>query len=200
MADWQKPDSSKKSTLVFIRQFLAKPSEVASIIPSSPALVDQMLDGVSFKSMRTVVEYGPGTGAITERLLTVLPADTLYVAAEPNPVFRQHLKEIHPKIELIPDYAQNVSARVLSTHGEVDLVVSGLPCSIIPLHTLEQIFTGTRDMLRNGGEFRMFIYAHTLVLPKMHKILELLSNRFSQVQTRVVWRNMPPAMTVRCIK
>ena len=189
-----------KSRWLFLRQFFEKPGEVASVIPSSPNLVNGLLQGYDFNKLKLVIEYGPGTGAITYKVLEKMPASAKFVAAEPNEVFRAHLVEEQLPIVIIPDYAQNIAPRVLKDYGAADLVVSGLPCSIIPLNVLQDLFLSTNNLLRIGGEFRMFIYTHTLLMPKMHKMLAMLRKNFSKVETSVVWQNVPPATIIRCIK
>ena len=169
-------------------------------MPSSPNLVQGLLAAVDFGSLKLVVEYGPGTGAITYQIVEKISPGTKFVAAEPNPVFRAHLAEEMLPIEIIPDYAQNIVKVVLENHGPADLVVSGLPCSIMSLDVLRDLFESTRKLLKEGGEFRMFIYTHTLLMPKMHQMMRILRQNFSRVETSVVWRNIPPATIIRCTK
>jgi phospholipid N-methyltransferase len=176
--------------LIFLRQFFEKPSEVASIAPSSDHLVDSLLKNFNYQNLKVAVEYGPGTGAITYKLMPLIPPSAKFIAAEPNEIFRAHLQ----------DYAQNIAPLVLEKFGQVDLIVSGLPCSIIPLHILERLFDSTHLILRPGGEFRMFIYTHTLLMPKMHRMMRMLKSRFSSIETSAVWINMPPAIVIRCVK
>lgn len=192
--------SEGKRRWLFLKQFFEKPGEVASVLPSSTNLVDGLLNGYDFTALKLVIEYGPGTGAITYQILEKMPKDAKFVAAEPNEVFRGHLIEEMLPIEIIPDYAQNIAATVLERYGPADLVVSGLPCSIMSMDTLKVLFESTQKLLRDGGEFRMFIYTHTLLMPKMHRILGLLRRNFSSVETEVIWRNIPPATIVRCTK
>lgn len=192
--------SEGKRRWLFLKQFFEKPGEVASVLPSSTNLVDGLLKGYDFTALKLVIEYGPGTGAITYQILEKMPKDAKFVAAEPNEVFRGHLIEEMLPIEIIPDYAQNIAATVLERYGPADLVVSGLPCSIMSMDTLKVLFESTQKLLRDGGEFRMFIYTHTLLMPKMHRILGLLRRNFSSVETEVIWRNIPPATIVRCTK
>jgi phospholipid N-methyltransferase len=141
------------------------------------------LQGYDFNNLKLVVEYGPGTGAITYKVLERMPAGAKFVAAEPNEVFRAHLLEEMLPIDIIPDYAQNIAPRVLETYGAADLVVSGLPCSIMPLDVLQDL-----------------IYTHTLLMPKMHRMLALLRKNFSRVETSMIWQNVPPATIIRCTK
>jgi phospholipid N-methyltransferase len=192
--------SSGDSRWLFIRQFFKRPGEVASVIPSSPNLVRGLLAGFNFSSLKLVIEYGPGTGAITYQILEKMPEGAKFIAAEPNPVFRAHLMEEMLPIEIIPDYAQNIAPRVLEIHGQADLVVSGLPCSIMSLDVLQELFESTSKLLKKDGEFRMFIYTHTLMMPKMHQMMTILRKNFSRVDTSVVWLNFPPATIIRCVK
>lgn len=173
---------------------------MASVIPSSTNLVRGLLRGFNFEKLKLVVEYGPGTGAITYQILEKMPEGAKFVAAEPNPDFREHLVDEMLPVEIIPDYAQNIAPRVLASYGPADLVVSGLPCSIMPIEVLQELFESTDKLLKDGGEFRMFIYTHTLIMPKMHHILKILKKHFSHVETSVVWLNFPPATIIRCIK
>ncbi len=190
----------KKNRALFIKQFLERPGEVASIIPSSDELVSALIAGVNYKELNLVVEYGPGTGVITEALRPRLRKEAIYLAAEPNSAFRQHLSESGLEIELLADYAQNISERVLANHGQADLVVSGIPCSVIPVESLRSIFESTHKILRFGGEFRMFIYTHTFLMPKIHGMLQNLRGQFTSVNTQAVWLNLPPATVIKCIK
>ena len=192
-------DANKRRGL-FLRQFIERPTEVASVVPSSSKLVQALIAQVPYQDVRLAIEYGPGTGAITEKLRSLLPDTATYVAAEPNEAFRAHLIEEGLKIELIPNYAQNIAEEVLGRYGEADIIVSGLPCSVIPLETLQEIFQSTHRLLRSGGEFRMFIYTHTLIMPKMHRMISMLEQTFTNVETTVVWLNLPPATVIRCIK
>jgi len=192
--------SAEDSRWLFIRQFFKRPGEVASVIPSSPNLVRGLLAGFDFSSLKLVIEYGPGTGAITYQILEKMPEGAKFIAAEPNPVFRAHLMEEMLPIEIIPDYAQNIAPRVLEIHGQAELVVSGLPCSIMSLDVLQELFESTSKLLKKDGEFRMFIYTHTLMMPKMHQMMRILRKNFSRVDTSVVWLNFPPATIIRCVK
>ena len=47
---------------IFFRQFLKHPGMIGSVIPSSRALVDAVLEPVDWERTRLFVEYGPGVG------------------------------------------------------------------------------------------------------------------------------------------
>ena len=47
---------------LFFKRFLQKPFQIASIIPSSKALVERVAGKMDFSEPRVVAEYGPGEG------------------------------------------------------------------------------------------------------------------------------------------
>ena len=186
--------------MMFLKEFLANPSEVASVVPSSRQLADALLRGFVYEHCKVALEYGPGTGVFTRPLRERLPPSAIFAVAEPNPTFQRHIANQNLGIEIIPEYAQNIVPIVKSRFGDVDLVISGLPFSMMTNKTMSEIITATHTMLRQGGEFRLFIYAHTLALPKMRRLMNDLNKQFESVNTFVVWQNFPPATVIRCIK
>ena len=47
---------------LFFKRFLQRPFQIASIIPSSKALVERVADKMDFSEPRIIAEYGPGEG------------------------------------------------------------------------------------------------------------------------------------------
>jgi phospholipid N-methyltransferase len=47
---------------LFFKRFLQRPFQVASIIPSSRAMVERVADKIDFAKARVIAEYGPGEG------------------------------------------------------------------------------------------------------------------------------------------
>lgn len=56
-------------TLSFLFEYIVNPTSVSAILPSSRFLGDKMIEGIDFKTAKYIVEYGPGTGVFTEKLL-----------------------------------------------------------------------------------------------------------------------------------
>lgn len=80
---------------LFLRQLLTNPRQVSAIAPSSPRLARAMAEGLGPRSGR-VVEFGPGTGRLTEAILAagVAPRDlTLFEMSED---FVTHLRRRFP--------------------------------------------------------------------------------------------------------
>src|SRR5215813_7461085 len=87
---------------LFARNFLKHPGMVGWMLPSSPFLVDEVLKQIDWVEARVIVEYGPGIGAFTTRLLERMRPDSKLIALELNPDFYQYLNEsLHdPRLHL----------------------------------------------------------------------------------------------------
>jgi len=119
-------------TLLFFRELFSRPRQVSAIAPSSRFLARAM--AADLRPGMRVVEFGPGTGRLTEGILTagVKPADlTLF---EMSADFTTHLRAAFPGVTLHNTGAQNAPTHVA---GKVDAVVSGLPLLSMPLEVRE---------------------------------------------------------------
>lgn len=172
---------------IFLRQFMRHPGMIGSIIPSSPQLVDTMLEGVDWQRTRLFVEYGPGVGTFTRTILERLPADAILLAIDLNPDFIDYLNDHidDPRLRLVQGSAADVERHVAETGvRQADYVVSGLPFSTLPEGVGAAICDRTRAVLRPGGQFLVYQYSR--------RVLGLLGPRFAQVEERREWRNVPP--------
>jgi phosphatidylethanolamine/phosphatidyl-N-methylethanolamine N-methyltransferase len=184
----------------FLGQYLQNPRQVGSLAPSSGILARAMVQALPLHDLRVVVEYGPGTGALTRLILDRLPADARYYALEPNAVFRARLRARFPRVLVIDDAAEHANTHLGHLTSEVDAVFSGLPFSMMSWPSLTRTLAVTNRLLRPGGHFRAFVYHHIYYLPKLIALRKLLSSRYQDVRTARVWANLPPAVVVSCIK
>lgn len=184
----------------FFREFLKHPTEVAAALPSSRALVSELLKDFPLKDSKTVVEFGAGNGVITRQLLSKVSKSTICLVVEPNHAFSQMLAAEGAQVNVIEDYAQNVGEDILKKYGLVDFIVAGLPYSLMPRETVISIIAGAHKILRENGELRIFFYAHSLLFPKIQGMVFLLRNRFKISEFSVNWKNFPPMAVCRCVK
>jgi phospholipid N-methyltransferase len=189
-----------KHAIGFFGQYLQNPRQVGAVAPSSPTLARVMLGGVPWGSVRRIVEFGSGTGAITRAILDRHPAPSHLIAVETNPAFQDHLRQHYPGVTVIPDSAENLSVHMAKEHRHVDLIVSGLPFALMSDAALESTVDVSARFLRRGGHFRTFAYVHCYWLPKLALLRRLLRASFSSVETEMVWANCPPAVVLRCVK
>ena len=55
-------------SVLFFKRFLKRPFQIASIVPSSQALVERVASKIDFERARVIAEYGPGEGVTFARI------------------------------------------------------------------------------------------------------------------------------------
>ena len=185
----------------FLKEFVSKPQEIGAIVPSSPALAREVVRGVHWDSVRVVVEYGPGLGAITGEILTRTEGKDFFVI-ELNEAYAERFRRNFPDVPLYRDSVANVVS-IASEHGveAIDCVISGLPWAIFSDAVQDELLDATFQVLREGGQFVTFAYMHGLALPAGRRFRRKLGRRFRKVErSRGVWRNAPPAVVYHCVR
>jgi phosphatidylethanolamine/phosphatidyl-N-methylethanolamine N-methyltransferase len=189
-----------KNIVGFFGEFIKHPTKTGAVAPSSRYLARAMVEWIDLPSARTVLEYGPGTGVFTERILRRLAPDSQFAAIELNSRLAELFRRRHPGLTLVEDSVANVKA-VCQRLGfrSVDCVVCGLPWASFPkdlqTHLLEQMIS----VMSPEGQFVTFAYLQGLLLPAGRRFAQLLPGYFSHVsRSRTVWRNLPPAFVYQC--
>ncbi|MBC7834503.1 MAG: methyltransferase domain-containing protein [Phycisphaerales bacterium] len=164
-----------------------------------------MVADLPWSKARVVVEYGPGTGVVTEQILLSMPRDCIFFGIERNERMVELSRRRHPGVSIYQDNAAKVSdlcvQQGLAAEGSVDLVLSGLPWPSFTDELRADILNATAQVLRPGGVFVTFGYHIGLVLRGAWHFRRTVSELFSDVSTsKVVWRNVPPAFVYRCTK
>ncbi|WP_321970021.1 rRNA adenine N-6-methyltransferase family protein, partial [Bacillus mycoides] len=83
--------------LSFLSQYITNPRNVGAVLPSSKFLADKMVESINFKEAKYIVEYGPGTGVFTNKLLEKRSSNTTLLLVENNKEFYLLLKEKYKK-------------------------------------------------------------------------------------------------------
>lgn len=175
-----------RKLLRFLTGFLRAPLQVGTLLPSSRWVVRRLAALVP-PGVRTIVEFGPGTGVITAALLERLPADGRLLAIETNPDYVRELHESFDDPRLIVEQASAAELEsLLARHGLVgaDLIVSGIPFSVIPREIGQAILAASARAL--GAQGRLLIYQYTPA------VLERLRGRFEIIERSIEWRNTVP--------
>ncbi len=184
----------------FLREFLTQPTVIGAIAPSSEELAKTMLEGLDLQNARAVLEYGPGTGTITDHIRKQIAPHTKLAAIEVNSRMAALFKQRHPDVMLFEDSVAN--ARMICDYAGLDLVdciVSGLPWSAFSELMQVKFLVEMMRVLKPGGDFVTFAYVHGLALPTAKRFATLLQRYFETVsKSPVVWRNVPPALVYRC--
>src|SRR5207245_4478310 len=79
------------STL-FFKQFLKRPFQIASIIPSSKALVERVASKMDFSQPRVIAEYGPGEGVHSREIARRMCPDSHLLLFELDRAFARDLE------------------------------------------------------------------------------------------------------------
>jgi phospholipid N-methyltransferase len=176
-----------------LTEFLIHPRWTGAIAASSPALAAAMTADLQLERAGTVVELGPGTGAITEAILDRLPPDGKLVAVEVNDRFAARLARRYRDrpVEVLHASAEDLATLVA---GPVDAVVSGLPWTVMPHPVRRTVLRAVADVLAPDGRFTTFAYLHATWTPPARRFQRELSRHFATVR-RSDWiaRNIPPA-------
>lgn len=206
----------RTSAAAFIGQFLKAPTQVGAIAPSGSHLADEMVSGIHLDKADVVVEYGPGTGSFTGHILAATRPEAKVFAIELNPAMARASRERYPRLALCEGSVTEVArfcteqgvglprldghaARAFTPGAGVDAIVSGLPWAIFPEALQRQILSATVRVLKPGGVLATFAYTLGLHTPAGKRFHAMLPEYFARVErSRVVWRNFPPALVVRC--
>lgn len=175
-------------------QFLSNPKSVGAILPSSSFLGDKMIEKINFKDAKYIVEYGPGTGVFTEKLIKNREPQTVIVLVENNKEFYSLLREKYKeedKLFIVNGSAENIE-RYLREYDipTVDYVISGLPFSSLPKTVSYKILLNTTKILKGDGQFITFQYT---------KIKKAFFHQFfTKIEMKKEYRNFPPAYIFSC--
>ncbi|WP_405481116.1 class I SAM-dependent methyltransferase [Streptomyces sp. NBC_00009] len=143
---------------LFLREFARTRRDTGAIAPSSLLLARALTRYVipSPGRARSVLEVGPGTGAVTRHIRASLGAlDTLDLV-EANPRFAELLHRDYGGDERIRLLTGLVQEHEL---GSYDTIVCGLPFANFDAGTVEDIFERMLAALRPGGTLSFFAYA-----------------------------------------
>jgi phosphatidylethanolamine/phosphatidyl-N-methylethanolamine N-methyltransferase len=179
------------------REFLRHPFLTGAVAPSSPRLARAMTDGIGLESASVVVELGPGTGAITDVILGRVNPRARLVVVEANRALADGLAFRYrgQPVQVLHDSAANLPRLV---PWPVDVVVSGLPWTVMPAQQQRRLLDAVAKALGPEGRFSTFAYAHAAWAPSARRFARELAERFSIVERgAVVWPNLPPAFVHR---
>ena len=187
---------------LFLKRFLANPVQVGALVPSSEALCGEITRGINIEAAQTVVELGPGTGVITDEIVTCINPQTKFLAIELDDKMYENLRNNRPGINVVHDSAANLP-EIMKNAGikQIDAIISGLPWASFPVKLQLAILKSVYNSLADGGYFATFAYLQGLMLPAGVRFKKLLKKTFREVKvSKVVWSNVPPAIIYRCRK
>ena len=187
---------------LLLKRFLHNPARIGAVAASGPVLCCELVTWLEADKAEAIAELGPGTGAVTREVIRQKSPDTKFFAVELDPEIYRELHKNMPELKLFNANACDLSDLCRQENIEkLNAVVSGLPWATFPEKLQRSVLSAITQSLVSGGKFTTFAYLQGLLMPGGQRFRKLLNEYFSSVTaSRVIWRNLPPAITYRCIK
>ena len=175
----------------YLQLYVTNVNRMGAAIDSSDFLARKMIDHLPAFEKGCIVELGPGTGVITQRIIEKQPSGNRIITVEANEVLARHLRERFPQATTITgdasyltDYLKDMGLK------KADIVVSGLPFLSFPKTVTEKILDEVESVLAEEGFFVLFQYT-LLLFPQIKKRFRV---------EKVAWTplNIPPAFVLTC--
>jgi phosphatidylethanolamine/phosphatidyl-N-methylethanolamine N-methyltransferase len=192
---------------LFFQESMRSLGPTASMFPSSRYLANALTRPIDFRRARTVVELGPGTGAVTNEILKRLRPDAKLFAIDINPIFIDHLSATCHDPRLVPVHGSATTLlSLLASHdvGSVDAVVSSLGLTGMEHRTRMFIMREIGACLASHGTMTQYQYAGHFEIAKLKlggfNEARFLRRFFGEVSVGRVILNLPPALVFTCRK
>ena len=161
-----------------ILRWSKKPRKVGSVLPSSRYLARALAGDLRLLPGEVVVEYGPGTGPMTEVIHGQLQDPNDYLGIERNGPFHARLTERFPDLRFHLGSVEAVEKIVAENDlAKPKVIISGLPFASLPIAVQKRVIVATRRVLRDDGEFRTFQYVHAWSLPAAQSFRRAMAQR-----------------------
>jgi phospholipid N-methyltransferase len=180
-------DNSHFMSVLFFKRFLQRPFQIASIVPSSKALVERVARKMDFSQPRVIAEYGPGEGVHSRAIARRMSPDSHLLLFELDPAFSRDLERqfagdrrvhvVHGDAVRLP---QELARRGIA---HCDYILSGIPFSILKIDKKRTLLQKTHDALAPGGSFIIYQVTNEL---KQHATL------FAHAESEYFLQNIPP--------
>ena len=179
---------------MFLLEYIKNPRYVGAVAPSGKHLANEMISEIDFENAKCIIEYGPGTGAFTEKILSRVNNETIVILIEINKEFYSELKKLYgykKNVIILNSSAENIDI-ILKRYSisDVDYIVSGLPFASLPKKVSRSILKKTSDLIKGKGKFITFQYSLIKV--------KFINKFFNKVNYSKVLMNFPPAYVLIC--
>jgi phospholipid N-methyltransferase len=172
---------------LFFKRFLQRPFQIASIVPSSKALVERVAEKMDFSQPRVIAEYGPGEGVHSRQIARLMSPDSQLFLFELDRAFSRDLSRQFaddPRVHVVNADAADLPDE-LARRGiaHCDYILSGIPFSILEIKKKRALLQKTYDALVPGGDFIIYQVTNEL---RQHATF------FDCVESEYFLQNIPP--------
>jgi phosphatidylethanolamine/phosphatidyl-N-methylethanolamine N-methyltransferase len=186
-------------SVLFLKRFLSRPRQVASIVPSSRALIRKVASKLDFSKPRVIAEYGPGEGCHTRELLTRMHPESRLLLFELDPELAQHLQKTFREEKRVSVLNADAASlpQALAERGlmHCDYIISGIPFSLIEPESKRALLRSTYDSLASHDDAAFVIYQVTNELRDRGHC-----DHFPRVESEYCLVNIPPMFVTKFYK
>ena len=172
---------------LFFKRFLQRPFQIASIVPSSRALVERVSGKVAFEKARVIAEYGPGEGVHTREIVRRMRPDAQLLIFELDAAFSRDLQRQFADDPRVHVFNRDASALTDELQklgaGSCDYILSGIPFSILNIDKKRALLQQTYEALSDEGSFIIYQVTNEL---RQHATI------FEQADSEYCLQNIPP--------
>jgi phosphatidylethanolamine/phosphatidyl-N-methylethanolamine N-methyltransferase len=184
-------------SVLFLKRFLQRPMQVASIVPSSRTLVNKVAGKLDYSQPRVVAEFGPGEGVHTRELAKRMSPDSTLLLFELDAELADHLRHQFRddrRVAVLNTTAADLPAELAKRgFSHCDYVVSGIPFSILDKEVKRQLLRNTYEALKPESHSAFVIYQVT-------NELTIHCRHFPRVESEYCLRNIPPMFVTKYYK
>lgn len=181
---------------LFLKRFFQRPTQVASILPSSRTLIRKVADHIDFTQPRIIAEFGPGEGCHSREMARRMDARSHLLLFELDPELATHLRDqfrSDSRITVLNTDAAHL-ARELAQRNlpHCDYVVSGIPFSILEPAKKRDLLRQTYESLAPDPHAAFIIYQVTNELRSRGHC-----DQFHRAESAYCLRNLPPMFVTK---
>ena len=193
-----------------LARFVAQGKGDRSNLCAAPSGPFRQIGPVPFSQPRRILEVGPGTGAVTRRIVRGMGSDDQLDLVELNGTFVRQLERrfrTEPAFRAVADRARIHHCPIEELPGgeSYDAIVSGLPLNNFSVADVERILAVLTDRLAPQGMLSFFEYiavrparallggrAERVRLRAIGRAMNAVFDRH-EIRRDAVWLNVPPA-------
>ena len=163
-----------RNNLAFFRQFRQRFETTGAIAPSSRFLAKSMTRFLAARDDNPVrvLEIGPGTGPVTEKIIPLLKTGDRFDLVELNESFVEILNERFQKggdWNRVQEFTEvhQLPVQEFQPDEKYDFVISGLPLNNFPADLVEAISNHYFELLKPTGVLSYFEYMYVRPIRKV---------------------------------